>query len=214
MDEATLLSHRVSNRYSLRNQLPIFPESNMDYIRQLGPVVLDHRFRRITETLLRSAEEVYDARNLTFRGRWASTYRMLYGEGPLAVGKIAERLRLTHPGVIGITDEMVAAEVVVAIRDPGDARRRMLALTPRGKRMSVELFQIWAELGKAQSDRFAAAGCDIMAVLEKVEDGLVEHGLAREVLEKLASRRAKRTKRKAISGRRAARAALCMARKK
>jgi len=183
----------------------------MDYLRQLGPVFLDHRFRRMTETLLRSAEEVYDARNLNFRGRWASTYQLLHSEGPLAVGQIAERLRLTHPGVIGITDEMVAAEVVVAVRDPGDARRRMLGLTPRGKRMSAELFKIWAELGKAQRNRFAAAGCDIMSVLEKVEDGLVEHGLAPEVLKKLASPRAKKPARNVTSVRRAARAALILA---
>jgi DNA-binding MarR family transcriptional regulator len=189
----------------------------MDYIRQLGPALLDHRFRRMMETLLRSAEEIYEARGLQFRARWASTYQLLNSEGPLAVGQIADRLRLTHPGVIGITDEMLAAEVVAAVRDPDDARRRMLVLTPRGKRMAPELFSIWTELGRAQRNRFAEAGCDIMAVLEEVEDGLIEQSLAAEVLEKLANRRAKKsgssstdTKRKASPLRRAARAALCI----
>jgi DNA-binding MarR family transcriptional regulator len=188
----------------------------MDYIRQLGPVVLDHRFRRMTETLLRSAEQIYEARGLPLRGRWASTYQLLYAEGPLAVGQIADRLRLTHPGVIGITDEMIAADIVSAVRDPGDARRRILALTTRGRRMSAELFSIWTELGRAQRNRFAARGCDIMAVLEQVEDGLTQRPLATEVLEKLAGGRAKKTgrstadtKRKASPVRRAARAALC-----
>jgi DNA-binding MarR family transcriptional regulator len=189
----------------------------MDYIRQLGPVVLDHRFRRMMETLLRSAEEIYEARGLEFRGRWASTYQLLHSEGSLAVGQLADRLRLTHPGVIGITDEMLAAGIVDAVRDPDDARRRMIALTPRGKRMSSELFSIWRELGKAQRNRFADAGCDIMAVLEKVEDGLIEQGLAAEVLEKLENGRAKKsgssntdTKRRVSPLRRAARAALCI----
>src|SRR5687768_8560539 len=127
----------------------------MDYIRQLGPVVLDHRFRRMTEALLRAAEDIYQARQLPFRGRWASTYQLLYSEGPLAVGEIAGRLRLTHPGVIGITDEMIAAGIVVAVRDPDDSRRRVLDLNPRGRRMSAELFGIWKELGKAQRERFA-----------------------------------------------------------
>src|SRR5215208_4704019 len=96
----------------------LFSDFPMDYIRQLGPVVLDHRFRRLTEALLRSAEEIYEARGLPFRGRWASTYQLLHQEGPLAVGQIAEQLRLTHPGVIGITDEMLAAELIDAVRDP------------------------------------------------------------------------------------------------
>ena len=187
----------------------------MDYIRQLGPVVLDHRFRRISESLLRVAEEIYEARGLEFRGRWASTYQLLYSEGPLAVGQIAERLRLTHPGVIGIADEMLAAEIVGAMSDPDDARRRMLALTARGRRMSGDLFRIWTELGKAQRKRFTEAGCDIMTVLEKVEDGLSERGLSAEVLEKLGASRGKKYGRgsagptgKASTVRRVARATL------
>jgi retinol-binding protein 3 len=188
----------------------------MDYIRQLGPVVLDHRFRRMTETLLRSAEQIYEARGLPLRGRWASTYQLLYSEGPLAVGQIADRLRLTHPGVIGITDEMIAADIVTAVRDPGDARRRILALTTRGRRMSAELFSVWKELANAQRNRFADSGCDIMTVLKRVEDGLIERDLASEVLEKLDVRRSKKparssadAKRKTPLMRRAARAALC-----
>ena len=154
----------------------------MDYIRQLGPVVLDHRFRRLTETLLRAAEEIYEAKGLPFRPRWASTYTLLHDEGPLAVGQIAERLRLTHPGVIGITDEMAAADIVFALPDPTDARRRLLELTDRGRGMSRELFTLWKKLGDAQRKRFAAAGCDIMKILEDVEDSLATSPLSEEVL--------------------------------
>ena len=180
----------------------------MDYIRQLGPVVLAHRLRRMTETLLMTAEEIYDARGLPFRGRWASTYQLLYAEGPLAVGQIADRLRLTHPGVIGITDEMIAVDVITAVRDPGDARRRMLDLTPRGRNMSNELFAIWKEFGEAQKRRFTAAGCDIMEVLRKVEDGMQERSLSSEVLERIAKKSGK--PKRAAAVRRAARVSMLL----
>ena len=158
----------------------------MDYIRQLGPVVLDHRFRRMMEALLRTAQDVYDARGLEFRSRWASTFQLLHGGSPLAVGEIAARLRLTHPGVIGITDEMIAAGIIRAVRDEDDARRRMIALTPKGRRMAPELFRVWKELGAAQRERFVAAGCDILPILDKVDDSLERHSLAQEVVERLA----------------------------
>src|SRR5687767_11815924 len=158
----------------------------MDYIRQLGPAVLDHRFRRMMEALLRTAQDVYDARGLEFRSRWASTFQLLHGGSPLAVGEIAARLRLTHPGVIGITDEMISVGIVRAVRDEGDARRRMIALTPKGRRMAPELFRIWKELGAAQRERFLEAGCDILPILDKVDDGLEQRSLADEVLNRLA----------------------------
>ena len=157
----------------------------MDYIRQLGPVVLDHRFRRIVEALLRTAQAVYDARGLEFRSRWASTFQILWARSALPVGEIAARLRLTHPGVIGITDEMISAGIARAVRDADDARRRMIALTPRGRRMAPELFNIWNELGAAQRQRFLTAGCDILPVLAKFEDGMEQRRLSDEVLERL-----------------------------
>jgi DNA-binding MarR family transcriptional regulator len=157
----------------------------MDYIRQLGPVVLDHRFRRIVEALLRAAQAVYDARGLEFRSRWVSTFQLLHAGPAVPVGEIATRLRLTHPGVIGITDEMISAGIAYAERDEDDARRRMIALTSRGRRMAPELFSIWKELGAVQRQRFTAAGCDIMPVLDKFDDGLQQRDLSDEVLARL-----------------------------
>lgn len=160
----------------------------MDYIRQLGPVVLDHRFRRITEALLRTAQEVYDARGLEFRSRWASTFQLLHTGSPLAVGEIATRLRLTHPGVIGITNEMISAGIARATSDDDDARRRMIALTAKGRRLAPELFAIWKELGDAQRQRFLDAGVDIIPVIDKVDDGLAQRSLSEEVLARLSGK--------------------------
>jgi len=161
----------------------------MDYIRQLGALVLDHRFRRMTEALLRTADEVYASRSVAFRARWASTFTILRDEGPTPVGEIAERLRLTHPGVIGITDEMIEAGIVAATRDRGDARRRILALTAKGRQMIPELSSIWEAMSSVQARRFRQAGCDIVKVLDAVEDGMAARSLSSEVLETVRSKR-------------------------
>src|SRR5688572_29796601 len=130
----------------------------MDFIRQLGPLVLDHRFRRLTDTLLKAADEIYAATDLTFRARWASTYMILRDEGPTAIGELAVRLKLTHPGIIGITSEMAEAGIISAARDKMDARRRILALTPKGRQMSDELARVWDAMAAVQAKRFRSAG--------------------------------------------------------
>src|SRR5213593_4544878 len=118
----------------------------MDYLRRHGTLVLDHRFRRLTEHLLKAAEELYQVLELPFRARWASTYLLLEESGPLGITEIAERLRLTHPGIIGITDEMRDAGIVAFEKDRGDARRRTVTLTPRGVALSARLHAAWAAL--------------------------------------------------------------------
>jgi DNA-binding MarR family transcriptional regulator len=154
----------------------------MDYLRQHGALVLDHRFRRLSEHLLKTAEEIYLALGLPFRARWASTYLLLEELGSLGITEIAERLRLTHPGIIGITDEMRDAGIVAFLKDREDARRRTVTLTPKGRALAARLHATWAALQSAQRRRFSDAGCDIVAVLNTVEDGLVARPLAPEVV--------------------------------
>jgi DNA-binding MarR family transcriptional regulator len=162
----------------------------MDFIRALGALVLDHRCKRLTETLLRTAEAVYEARGLRFRARWTSTYLLLLEEGPLPVTEIAARIGLTHPAVIGITNEMREAGLVANVRHRGDGRQRLIGLTPGATRQKQELERVWKALAAAQQRRFAAAGCkDIIAVLDAVDDGLAERSLATEVIQQLGTAR-------------------------
>ncbi len=157
----------------------------MDYVRELGVLVLDHRFRRMTETLLRTADELYEARGLPFRARWTSTYQLLFSHGPLGITDLAERLRLTHPAIIGITNAMREEGLVSDARDRHDARRRMIALTARARELDPELRALWKALADVQHERFAAAGVEIVAVLDAVEDDMTKRPLTTEVLDRL-----------------------------
>ena len=157
----------------------------MDFIRELGALALDHRFRRLTETFLRTADELYEARGLPFRARWTSTYQLLFSEGPLGITDLADRLRLTHPAIIGITDAMREEGLVSEARDRHDGRRRMIALTARARALDGELRALWKALADVQDERFAAAGVDIVALLDTLEDEMTRRPLTAEVLERL-----------------------------
>jgi retinol-binding protein 3 len=170
-----------------------------DYIRGLGELVLDHRFRRMMEVLLREADRMYRTADLPFKAKWASTYRILLSDGPIGITAIAERLRLTHPAVIGITDEMIAAGLVDAARDEGDARRRLVRLSARGRRLAPRLTEAWKMLAKVQRERFRATGCDIVAVLDEVEDSFESKSISDEVAERLRSSGQRRVARSAVA---------------
>ena len=165
----------------------------MDYINSLGALVLDHRFRRLTETLLQAADEIYAARGLTFRARWASTYRLLSEHEPLTVTELARHLRVTHPAIIGITNDMMDAGLVTPITDRHDARRRPLTLSVSGTKIHAELRAIWAELERVQAGRFKSAGCNIVRVLDRVEAGMAERGIADAVITALSKPRRRQT---------------------
>jgi DNA-binding MarR family transcriptional regulator len=183
----------------------------MDYVRELGALVLDHRFRRMTETLLRTADELYEARGLPFRARWTSTYQLLFSHGPLGITDLAERLRLTHPAIIGITDAMREDGLVSEARDRHDARRRMVALTTRARQLDGELRTLWKALADVQHERFAAAGVDIVPVLDAVEDDMARRPLTAEVLDRLGPVATTRSRGRGRRGAIATAVAFCIA---
>jgi retinol-binding protein 3 len=183
----------------------------MDYVRELGALALDHRFRRMTETLLRTADELYEARGLPFRARWTSTYQLLFSHGPLGITDLADRLRLTHPAIIGITDAMREEGLVSEARDRHDARRRMVALTARARQLDGELRALWKALADVQHERFAAVGVDIVPVLDAVEDDITQRPLTAEVLDRLGPVDTPRSRARGRRGAIATAVALCIA---
>jgi DNA-binding MarR family transcriptional regulator len=149
-----------------------------DFIEQLGGLVLDHRFKRLSLRLLLEAERFYEQEALDFKPRWVSTYRLLELEPWLAIGEIAARLGMSHPAVIQVARAMKKAGLLRSRRDPDDARRRLLSLSAKALEMSDELGRVWAALEREQLRLFAAAGTDILDVLQNVSDALDERPLA------------------------------------
>lgn len=157
----------------------------MDQIRQLGALVLDHRFRRLTEQLLQGAETIYAREGLPFRPRWTSTFWLLESGGTRSITEVADQLRLTHPAIILILEDMARAGLVSTLRDRDDGRRRLVRLTAKGRLLAPRLREIWQHLAQVQLERFTEAGCDILTVMEQVETSLAPDTLADAVLARL-----------------------------
>jgi hypothetical protein len=60
-----------------------------------------------------------------------------------------------------------------------------MALTPAARQLAPVLRGVWQVLALVQRERFTEAGCDVLAVLERVEDGLAERNLTGEILQRL-----------------------------
>src|SRR4051794_41933586 len=110
----------------------------MDFIKELGALTLDHRFKRLMQRLLDEAEAIYRALELPVRPRWASTLLLLHRHAPLSVTEIAERLRLSHPAVIQLLRELDEAGIAAGGPAEGDGRRRPGGPPPAGPRPPAE----------------------------------------------------------------------------
>ncbi len=150
-------------------------EAQDDFIESLGPAFLAHLLRRISDELVEADRQWHAEAGIANPPRTSSTLLALDAHGPMAVTELAATLRQSHQLVMQWIRALQAADLVVTSRDPGDARRSIVALTARGRRQLRALRQTIAAVERATR-----------SLLDEVAPGLdaklwaLEHALRRE----------------------------------
>lgn len=159
----------------------------MDLLRQLGPLALASRFRRLADWLYKDAPRIYRERSADFEPRWFPLFYLLKESGPVSVTAAASALGYSHPAINQIAGEMAVRGLLESIKDKKDERKRLLRLTRKGRAAVSRLEPVWADIGAAAAELLEEAGGDFLAALGRLEDALEETGVYERVM-----RRAKR----------------------
>lgn len=85
---------------------------------------------------------------------------------PLSAGEIGSRLALSSGSVTALVNRLVRAGFVERIRDPNDARRSLVALTPMFKKRA---YKVYSELGIAISESYTHYGdTDLRVIVDAI----------------------------------------------
>lgn len=105
-----------------------------------GDALTDREYRALAEfrhalrVFLRFSEEAARAEGLSpAQHQLLLAIRGNPDQGGVSVSDLASALQLRNNSVVGLVDRADAAGLTVSRPDPGDARRRLVALTPAGK---------------------------------------------------------------------------------
>ena len=156
-----------------------------DFVESLGTLVLAHRLKRTMLRLMEESAETHRRLDLPVKPRWISTLLLLEAEGPLTVTEVADRLRLSHPAVVQILDDIAGEGLVRRARDPKDGRRSVLSLSRKGTRLMPELHRAWKVLADAQDRLLKEAGGDVLGALERMNAALDRRSLVERVVDRV-----------------------------
>ena len=160
----------------------------MDLIRQLGPLALASRFRRLAEWLYKDGPRIYRERSADFEPRWFPLFYLLKESGAVPVTTAASALGYSHPAINQIAGEMARRGFLESIKDKKDERRRLLRLTRKGKTAVSSLEPVWADIEAAAGELVSEAGDDFLAALGRLEDALNETGVYERVMRRVKRR--------------------------
>lgn len=144
----------------------------MDLIKQLGPLALASRLKRLSDRLMRDGSRIYREQGLDFEPRWFTVFYLLSRKSPMAVTEIAHELRLTHPAINQVAGAMEKAGMLVSQKDKSDERKRLLSLSTSGKALLTKLKPIWNDFKLSAGELLAESGVDLLEVLDRIENSL------------------------------------------
>lgn len=151
---------------------------DVDLLAGFGVGFLGSRLKRLAERMQADAAEVARAFDLPVQPAQMSLLMTIRLHGPIAVGALAERLRLAQPTVTRALGALEAEGLVEARRAPGDGRTKRLALTEKGQAVMARV-----QTGMLPGIEAAAAQLveglegDVMLSLAKIEARLAERSL-------------------------------------
>lgn len=98
--------------------------------------------RHLVEKLDSAVEQSYVQSGLDYRPRYTPVVRALIDSGPASIRAISRNAGITHSAVSQTVAQMMERGLV-RFEPGGDARERIVALTPAGKAMIPLLQQHW-----------------------------------------------------------------------
>ena len=143
-----------------------------DLMRQLGALAFASRLKRLGDRLQRDVSRLYRAQEIDFQARWFPVAYLLQHQPSLSVTAIANRLGLTHVAVNQISEQMARRGLLMSKRDHKDKRRRLLSLTPKGRKTVASLRTLWRSIEKCTRKMIESSGHDILAGMIEIEKAL------------------------------------------
>ncbi len=158
----------------------------VDTIQKLGALAFASRLRRLSDRLYRDVAQVYDQLDVDVEPRWFPLLFLLSARPPMAVTEAASQLKLTHPAVHQIATAMGRRGLLLSRRDPKDERRRLLALSAKGRRTVSRLRPAWDAIRRQTEALIAESGSDLLTALDCLEIGLDRRSMFDRVAQRLS----------------------------
>ena len=152
-----------------------------DFSKSCAGAALGARLRRASDAIDRQATTIYQMLGVEFEQRWYGILNLLHRFGPLAVGEISASLRISHVAVVQSRASLEERQLIRSEPDAKDARRRILSLTPQGRKLVDRLIPIWQRMDEAALALNAEAD-NLVTALDALEDALAKQSLSDRVM--------------------------------
>ncbi|MBY0449638.1 MAG: bifunctional helix-turn-helix transcriptional regulator/GNAT family N-acetyltransferase [Cyanobacteria bacterium] len=144
--------------------------------------------KRLVERMHQDNALIFKERQIPFEPRWFLLLSLLDTQPKLGIMEIARELKLAHPTVVVLVNEMIREKVVSSVVDKHDKRKRLLSLTSKGHQMLKDVKPLWQDMTAAANQLILDTGYDVISVLSALEQALDRESYADRIRGFIAKR--------------------------
>ncbi|WP_274629426.1 MarR family winged helix-turn-helix transcriptional regulator [Arvimicrobium flavum] len=151
-----------------------------DIVRGFGFLTLGTRLKRIGDRLQTDAQRIMDAYDVPIQSSQYPILAAIDGQGPLSIGDLALAVGISQPGVTRTVGQLVRQGLLAVGPAGNDQRRRVVTLTPEGRRL-IEFSRkhVWPRIEAAVKDVCADLSGPLLGQLGDIERRLTATPLDR-----------------------------------
>lgn len=147
-----------------------------DILRDLGPIFLGSRLKRLAERMQAGAARIIADAGLSLQPAQMPLICAL-DRGPMTVGELVETVGSSQPGVTRAVGQLVAMGLVESVRGE-DQRQRTLSLTPAGRAAMTRIrLLVWPRVGRAVDEMLDGLSGPLLDQIGGIEDALAARPL-------------------------------------
>ncbi len=154
---------------------------SMNLINDLGELAIATRLKRLSERLSNDVSKIYKESEVDFEAKWYLVLELLNRKKLLAITEISESLELSHPAVIQFVDQLAERKLIKTSADKKDARKRMVSLSPGGKKVLSQLQPILDVIKDENKKWIAEAEGNVLTILDQLEKALDDKSMYQRV---------------------------------
>jgi len=155
----------------------------MEFLEQLGFLGFGTRLKILSDRIMNEAGKAYEQSGIYFEARWFTTFYLISkSKDPVTISEIANKLNMSHPAIIKITNALLKKDFICSSHGDADKRKRFLTISQKGKEILPKLNPLWKAFSTASKELFTDSGIDMLSVISKFEKALNKRSLTERVI--------------------------------
>ncbi len=157
----------------------------MDFIEELGTLALGTRIKNLGELLMKDMARIYKEQGVDFEPRWFTSFQLIIQKKEVSVTGIAYHLKQTHPAVVQVVNMLEKNGLIITTKDKLDKRKRLVRLSPKGKKMADELEPLWQKVKEAALELLMESEPGLLHNISSLEKALQSRSMYDRIYEKI-----------------------------